>query len=245
MSSQPPPIAAEEQESPDFLATQFVFGNDGVRSAVGLDVLVTKVALDFVGLTSEAGDNCVKRNLEALREATGTDAICIALFDPEAQQRYFDFETLRALEVETHDEAGDLGAPALALGAQFVIAGAGGTRTVEADDFFVDLFETAIGEDEILTEVRIPKHTGWGAHYEKFVRVQHQWPIVAVAASSAQVARPWMASLRSGSDGKVGAIRMFLSSGSFRYGNDAPASVTAMPASLASCAHSRAKPGAG
>ena len=52
-----------------------------------------------------------------------------------------------------------------------------------ADDFFVDLFETAIGEDEILTEVRIPKHTGWGAHYEKFVRVAHQWPIVAVAAT--------------------------------------------------------------
>jgi carbon-monoxide dehydrogenase medium subunit len=81
------------------------------------------------------------------------------------------------------DPAGDLGAPALALGAQFVIAGAGGTRTVAADDFFVDLFETAIGEDEILTEVRIPKHTGWGACYEKFVRVAHQWPIVAVAAT--------------------------------------------------------------
>ena len=31
------------------------------------------------------------------------------------------------------DPAGDLGAPALALGAQFVIAGPGGTRTVEAD----------------------------------------------------------------------------------------------------------------
>lgn len=81
------------------------------------------------------------------------------------------------------DPAGDLGAPALALGAQFVIAGSGGSRTVAADDFFVDLFETAIGEDEILTEVRIPKHTGWGAHYEKFVRVAHQWPIVAVAAT--------------------------------------------------------------
>lgn len=81
------------------------------------------------------------------------------------------------------DPAGDLGAPALALAAQFVIAGSGGTRTVEASDFFVDLFETAIGDDEILTEVRIPKHTGWGAHYEKFVRVAHQWPIVAVAAS--------------------------------------------------------------
>jgi carbon-monoxide dehydrogenase medium subunit len=81
------------------------------------------------------------------------------------------------------DPAGDLGAPALALGAEFVIQGSGGSRTVPADDFFVDFFETAIGEDEILTEVRIPKHTGWGAHYEKFVRVVHQWPIVAVGAT--------------------------------------------------------------
>ncbi|MEQ7847140.1 FAD binding domain-containing protein [Nocardioides kribbensis] len=81
------------------------------------------------------------------------------------------------------DPAGDLGAPALALGAQFVIQGPNGSRTVEADDFFVDLFETAIGEDEILTAVRVPKHTGWGAHYEKFVRVAHQWPIVAIAAT--------------------------------------------------------------
>jgi len=81
------------------------------------------------------------------------------------------------------DPAGDMGPAALALDAQFVIAGPGGTRTVGAQDFFVDLFETAIGEDEILTEVRVPKHTGWGAHYEKFVRVQHQWPIVAVAAT--------------------------------------------------------------
>jgi aerobic carbon-monoxide dehydrogenase medium subunit len=81
------------------------------------------------------------------------------------------------------DPGGDLGAPVLCLGGQFVIAGPGGTRTVEADDFFVDLFETAIGDDEILTEVRIPKHTGWGAGYEKFVRIAHQWPIVSVAAT--------------------------------------------------------------
>jgi len=81
------------------------------------------------------------------------------------------------------DPAGDMGAAALALGSEYVIAGPAGTRTVAADDFFVDLFETAIGEDEILTEIRVPKHTGWGAHYEKFVRVAHQWPIVAVAVT--------------------------------------------------------------
>ena len=81
------------------------------------------------------------------------------------------------------DPAGDLGAPMLALDAQFVIAGSSGERTVEATDFFVDLFETAIGEDELLKEIRIPKRAGWGAHYEKFVRISHQWAIVAVAAA--------------------------------------------------------------
>jgi carbon-monoxide dehydrogenase medium subunit len=84
----------------------------------------------------------------------------------------------------THaDPAGDLGAPVLALGASFTIATQAGSRTVPADEFFVDLFETAVGEDGILTEVRVPKHTGWGARYEKFVRVAHQWPIVAVGAT--------------------------------------------------------------
>ncbi len=81
------------------------------------------------------------------------------------------------------DPAGDLPAPALALEAEFVIVGTGGSRTVTAADFFVDLFTTAVAEDEILTEVRVPKHTGWGAHYEKFTRVAQQWSIVAAAAT--------------------------------------------------------------
>jgi carbon-monoxide dehydrogenase medium subunit len=81
------------------------------------------------------------------------------------------------------DPASDIPAPTLALDAQFVIAGPGGQRTVAAADFFQDLFTTAIGDDEILTEVRVPKYTGWGSAYEKFVRVAQQWAIVGVAAT--------------------------------------------------------------
>jgi carbon-monoxide dehydrogenase medium subunit len=81
------------------------------------------------------------------------------------------------------DPAGDVGAPALALDTEFVIAGSGGERTVVASDFFQDLFETAVGDGELLTAIRVPKHTGWGGHYEKFVRIAHQWSIVAVAAT--------------------------------------------------------------
>ena len=81
------------------------------------------------------------------------------------------------------DPAGDVGAPVLALDADLVIRGPGGERTVPATEFFVDLFETSVQEGELLTAVRIPKHTDWVSHYEKFVRVSHQWSIVAVAVA--------------------------------------------------------------
>lgn len=81
------------------------------------------------------------------------------------------------------DPAGDLPAPALALDAEMVIAGPSGRRTVPAREFFIDVFTTAVGEDELLVEVRIPKYTGWGAHYEKFSRVAQAWAIVGVAAA--------------------------------------------------------------
>jgi carbon-monoxide dehydrogenase medium subunit len=81
------------------------------------------------------------------------------------------------------DPAGDLPAPIVALDAELVVAGAGGERTVAAADFFQDIFTTAVGEDEILTKIRIPKHTGWGSHYEKFNRIAQAWSIVGVAAN--------------------------------------------------------------
>jgi aerobic carbon-monoxide dehydrogenase medium subunit len=81
------------------------------------------------------------------------------------------------------DPAGDLPAVAVALDAYFVIAGATGRRTVAAADFFEGVFSTVVGEDELLVEIRVPKHTGWGAHYEKFTRIAQQWSIVAVAAA--------------------------------------------------------------
>jgi aerobic carbon-monoxide dehydrogenase medium subunit len=81
------------------------------------------------------------------------------------------------------DPAGDMPAPALALGASMVIAGPSGRRTVAAADFFSDLFTTAIDDGELLVEVRVPKHTGWGAAYEKFNRVAQAWSIVGVAAA--------------------------------------------------------------
>ena len=119
-----------------------------------------------------AADPLVAEHAALLHEAVGHVA------DPQVRHRgTFGGALAHA------DPAGDLGAPALALGCELVIAGPAGRRTVAAEDFFEDLFTTAVADDELLVEVRVPKHTGWGAHYEKFVRVAHQWPIVAVAAT--------------------------------------------------------------
>ncbi len=117
-------------------------------------------------------DSSVHEHLLLLAKATETVA------DPQIRHR----GTLGG-SLAHADPAGDIGATVLALGATFVITGSGGTREVAGEDFFTGLFETAVGEDELLTEIRFPKHTGWGAHYEKFVRVSHQWSIVAVAAT--------------------------------------------------------------
>ncbi|MGW0891739.1 FAD binding domain-containing protein [Saccharopolyspora sp. NPDC002578] len=81
------------------------------------------------------------------------------------------------------DPAGDLPAPALVLDAEMVLAGPGGRRAVPAAEFFVDFFTTALEPDELLVEVRLPKWTGWSAHYEKFNRVAQAWSMVGVAAA--------------------------------------------------------------
>ncbi len=81
------------------------------------------------------------------------------------------------------DPAADLPNVARTLDAEMVIAGGSGSRTVPAADFFVDYFTTAIGDDEILTQIRFPVMAGWGSRYEKFAPLAQAWSIVAVAAA--------------------------------------------------------------
>jgi carbon-monoxide dehydrogenase medium subunit len=54
------------------------------------------------------------------------------------------------------DPANDHPATMLALRAEVVATGPAGTRTIPIDQFFLGLFSTALGADEILTEIRIP-----------------------------------------------------------------------------------------
>ncbi|MCI0698285.1 xanthine dehydrogenase family protein subunit M, partial [candidate division KSB1 bacterium] len=80
------------------------------------------------------------------------------------------------------DPANDHPAVMLAYNAQVVAVGSGGTRTLNIDDFFVDLFENALDDDEVLTEIRIPRPAAHsGGAYVKMERKVGDYAVSAVA----------------------------------------------------------------
>ena len=81
------------------------------------------------------------------------------------------------------DPAGDWAAAMLALDAEIEVAGAQGRRTIRAQEFFVDIFQSAIGPNEILVAVRVPK-TGAKVAYEKFANKASGFAICGIAVVS-------------------------------------------------------------
>jgi carbon-monoxide dehydrogenase medium subunit len=80
------------------------------------------------------------------------------------------------------DPASDMPTVLLACEGSVTVTGSGGTREVAAADLFQDYLTTAVGEDEVLTEVRVPDFDGWGSAYLKFTRRAEDWAMVAVCA---------------------------------------------------------------
>ncbi len=81
------------------------------------------------------------------------------------------------------DPAADYPAAIIALGAEMVAEGPKGKRTIKADDFFKGLMTTALAENEILTEVRIPAcGPKVGCAYMKFPHPASRFAVVGVAA---------------------------------------------------------------
>jgi aerobic carbon-monoxide dehydrogenase medium subunit len=80
------------------------------------------------------------------------------------------------------DPAADMPAVLLATEGTVTVRGDGGTREVAAADLFVDFLTTAVGADEIVTEIRVPALDGYGYGYHKFNRRMEDWAMVAVCA---------------------------------------------------------------
>lgn len=113
------------------------------------------------------------------------------------------------------DPASDLPAVMLALGASLVAQGPDGRREISADDMFQGFLETALDEDEMLTEIRLPRAAGRGWSYQKFTRRSQDWAIVAVAAMTGDGGAPSVALVNMGTRPvRASATEAALASGS-------------------------------
>ena len=82
------------------------------------------------------------------------------------------------------DPAGDWPAAIIALNAELKVISNNGARTINANDFFVDLLTTALEPGEILTEIRINRTNGrTGQAYAKMHHPASGFAVVGVAAS--------------------------------------------------------------
>jgi aerobic carbon-monoxide dehydrogenase medium subunit len=87
------------------------------------------------------------------------------------------------------DPASDWPGVLIAAGATIVVEGANGERKIAAEDFFQGFFTTALGENEMVTEIHVPDPTSsdnpnsWVCAYEKFVQPASRFAIVACAVS--------------------------------------------------------------
>jgi carbon-monoxide dehydrogenase medium subunit len=81
------------------------------------------------------------------------------------------------------DPSEDLSAVCAAAHATTVIRGAGGERVVDMADFHRGPYETAVGDGEMLVEVRLPLRDHAGSAYEKVERRAGDWAVAAAGAA--------------------------------------------------------------
>lgn len=85
------------------------------------------------------------------------------------------------------DPASDWPAVLVALGATITVVGPGGQRSIPAQEFFIDLFQTALNDGEIVQHVQLPalngaSNQGVGSAYEKMANPASRYALIGVAA---------------------------------------------------------------
>jgi aerobic carbon-monoxide dehydrogenase medium subunit len=115
--------------------------------------------------------------LEHSPELGVVSAVAATIADPQVRHR----GTIGG-SLAHGDSAADLPAAMLITGAEVTLQGQSGQRSLPASDLFEDYLTTAVGPDEVLTEIRIPALDGWGHSYQKFNRRSEDWAMVGVCA---------------------------------------------------------------
>ena len=81
------------------------------------------------------------------------------------------------------DPAEDLSAVCAAVDARMVIRGSAGERVLDMREFYRGPYQTAVADDEMLLEIRVPLRKRSGSAYEKVDRRVGDWAVAAAAAS--------------------------------------------------------------
>src|ERR687894_2466079 len=151
-------------------------------------VLIALDRVDDLGYVSDEGDplaiGALPRHRDVLNDPLVQEHCGILSFtagllgDPSVQHR----GTIGGA-LAHGDPSGDLPTVGKTPEVERGIKGPDGERTIQAADFFQDYLMTDLDEQEVITEVRVPKlgpNTGWA--YKKFSRRSQDWAIVGVAA---------------------------------------------------------------
>jgi carbon-monoxide dehydrogenase medium subunit len=83
------------------------------------------------------------------------------------------------------DAAADHPSVFLATGASAIVRGPDGEREIAGADLFAGFLESSLEPTEMITEIRVPKHTGQGWSFQKFNRRAQDWAIVGVSVQRA------------------------------------------------------------
>lgn len=81
------------------------------------------------------------------------------------------------------DPSEDLSAVCTAVGAEIVIRSLEGERVLHMEDFYVGPYRTAVADEEMVVEIRVPVHVHASSAYEKVNRRVGDWAVAAAGAA--------------------------------------------------------------
>jgi carbon-monoxide dehydrogenase medium subunit len=148
------------------------------RLAKPSDLVDLAGVASLAGIKEEGGGvtiGAMTRHIDVHRSAVvksvipGLAALAGMIGDPAVRNR----GTMGG-SVANNDPAADYPSAVVGLGATVVTT----TREIAGDDFFTGMFETALGQDEIITAIKFPKPQA--AAYQKFKNPASRYAIVGV-----------------------------------------------------------------
>jgi carbon-monoxide dehydrogenase medium subunit len=170
-------------------------GGQSLIATLNMRLSAPKVLIDLNGVNGLAGIavkngmieiGALTRHVEAERSADiARHAPLIALAMPHIGHAAIRNRGTLGGSIAFADPAAELPACLVALGGEVEIAGPEGRRTVQADDFFMGLFETALDPGDVLTAIRVPAATPESrVGFAEFARRHGDYALVGLAATA-------------------------------------------------------------